>query len=259
MKIIRWFAAAFSMYSRIPMPHFELDGKDFERAILFLPAVGAVIGTCVYFGDVFLCRFNAPVFVRTSAAVLIPVLVTGGFHLDGFLDTVDSLRSYRSREEKLAILKDPHIGSFALIEAGAALLLMMSGFCIILSSDAHDKGLAAAAAIFVISRALTGITSLFMKKASDEDMLVSETLKADRASLVVLVLWLVLSLVFTSFISILYTLAIAAAFGIFTAVYVHRMNKELGGVVGDTAGYFVTAGQITAVCTLALIMLVSGS
>ena len=45
--------------------------------------------------------------------------VTGGFHIDGFMDTMDAFHSYKPREEKLAILKDSHIGAFAVIMLAA--------------------------------------------------------------------------------------------------------------------------------------------
>ena len=46
---------------------------------------------------------------------IIPILITGGFHIDGFMDTQDAINSYKPREKKLEILKDPHIGAFAVI------------------------------------------------------------------------------------------------------------------------------------------------
>ena len=47
----------------------------------------------------------------------------GGFHADGFLDVSDSLCSYGSREKKLEILKDPHIGAFAVIRLAVYYLI----------------------------------------------------------------------------------------------------------------------------------------
>ncbi len=49
--------------------------------------------------------------LRASVAVLIPVLVTGGIHLDGLLDTADALSSWQTRERRLEILKDSPRGS----------------------------------------------------------------------------------------------------------------------------------------------------
>ena len=57
----------------------------------------------------------------------IPLLVTGGFHLDGYMDTMDALHSYQKKEKKLEILKDPHIGAFSVIMA-RVYGLMYTGF-----------------------------------------------------------------------------------------------------------------------------------
>ena len=51
------------------------------------------------------------------------LLVTGGIHLDGFMDTTDARSSYGDREKKLAILKDSHVGAFAVIGCSFYLIL----------------------------------------------------------------------------------------------------------------------------------------
>ena len=56
-------------------------------------------------------------------AALLPLLVTGGIHLDGFLDVADARSSHQSRARKLEILKDSHVGAFAVIAMGCYLLL----------------------------------------------------------------------------------------------------------------------------------------
>ena len=45
----------------------------------------------------------------------IPLMITGGFHVDGFMDTMDAFHSYQEKEQKLNILKDSHIGAFAAV------------------------------------------------------------------------------------------------------------------------------------------------
>ena len=42
--------------------------------------------------------------------------------MDGYLDVTDARHSYGEREKKLAILKDPHTGAFAIIGARVASL-----------------------------------------------------------------------------------------------------------------------------------------
>ena len=54
---------------------------------------------------------------------LLPILLTGGIHLDGFMDTSDALASYGDRVKKAGDFKDPHTGAFAIIGLGLYLLL----------------------------------------------------------------------------------------------------------------------------------------
>jgi adenosylcobinamide-GDP ribazoletransferase len=43
--------------------------------------------------------------------LLLPLLLTGGLHADGFMDTMDGVFSGRSRERKLEIMKDSRVGA----------------------------------------------------------------------------------------------------------------------------------------------------
>ncbi len=52
-------------------------------------------------------------------------LVTGALHYDGFADTVDALGGGWSREQRLAIMKDPRIGTFGAL---ALLLAVLAQF-----------------------------------------------------------------------------------------------------------------------------------
>ena len=107
---------AFSTYSKIPMPHFKWDPKALQYSMCAFPLVGAVIGAgefAIWYLFGFLLQWSE---VFTAALLTVfPILITGGIHMDGFLDTVDAKSSYKSKEEKLQILKDPHTGAFAII------------------------------------------------------------------------------------------------------------------------------------------------
>ena len=47
-----------------------------------------------------------------------PCMYYGDSMMDGYLDTTDALSSHREREKKLEILKDSHVGAFAVIWTG---------------------------------------------------------------------------------------------------------------------------------------------
>lgn len=61
-------------------------------------------------------RLSALLGISTLAFILIsaalPLIITGGFHVDGFMDTMDALHSYQPRERKLEILRIPTLELF---------------------------------------------------------------------------------------------------------------------------------------------------
>ena len=81
----------------------------------FFPWIGGVIGL-FFFGWAVLCeKFAVGNVCYALIGAAIPLMISGGFHVDGYMDTMDAFHSYQSREKKLEILKDSHIGAFAAI------------------------------------------------------------------------------------------------------------------------------------------------
>ena len=100
------FKIAFSMYSKIPMPHSEWTEENTSYAMCFFPWIGGVIGI-VTWGIYHLERWLASYGIDygslffTILMVVAPIIITGGIHMDGFLDTQDALGSYQPRERRL--------------------------------------------------------------------------------------------------------------------------------------------------------------
>ena len=114
-SILNGLLIALSMYSKIPVPQAEWNERNMRYAFCFFPLVGALIGGIGY-GLYYLFDFLAfPPLLVAACVTVLPVLVTGGIHLDGFCDTVDAVSSRQPRERKLEILKDSHAGAFAII------------------------------------------------------------------------------------------------------------------------------------------------
>ena len=99
MKLLKAIAVAFAQYSRIPMPRFEWKEEDMRYSISAFPLVGAVLG--LLFFAVFRCaqHFAIPDIATALLLTAVPLIVTGGFHVDGFMDAADALSSYKSREK----------------------------------------------------------------------------------------------------------------------------------------------------------------
>ena len=97
--------------------------------LVALPLVGLVIGGAEWLWFLFRSWLSFGPVLHGVGMTLIPLLLTGGIHLDGFMDTVDALKSHAAPEKKRAILKDPHAGAFAVIGL-AAYLLLWFGLCV---------------------------------------------------------------------------------------------------------------------------------
>ena len=92
------------------------------RAMAWFPVVGLMLGALLALSNWALDILFPP---AVSAAVLVATWVglTGGLHLDGFLDCCDGLLAAKSPAERLEILRDSHVGAFAVVGAVCLLLL----------------------------------------------------------------------------------------------------------------------------------------
>ena len=116
MRFFESLAIGVAMYSKIPMPRVEWNEKNMKYAMCFFPLVGVVTGILeVILGNALLVYTSCGTLFFAGVMTLLPVLVNGGIHMYGFLDTMDALNSYGSREKKLEILKYSLTVAFAVI------------------------------------------------------------------------------------------------------------------------------------------------
>ena len=167
MHIIRGIAVAFSTYSKIPMPQFVWKEEDMRYSMCFFPWIGAVIAAVLmgWFHLSALAGINALAFVLVAAAI--PLVITGGFHVDGFMDTMDALHSYQPRERKLEILKDSHIGAFSVIKLAEFGLIYVAA----VSQIGDKRAFFVFCCGFFLSRCLSGLGVVSLRSAKSDGML----------------------------------------------------------------------------------------
>jgi len=235
------------------MPRFTWKEEDMAKSLAFFPFVGVVIGAVVWLINAPLFMAQIPVAIRVILTILAPIVITGGFHLDGFMDTEDALRSYADRDKKLEILKDPHIGAFAVIGLVRTLLIFAAAVCaVLLSGEGELRTILIFAAIFPIGRCLSGLTSLVFKKAKKDGMLYEETRNMQKGMIAWLIVLTAVLGGLVIYLNPLRGLVVILSFGLYTLYYRHRSYKEFGGVTGDTAGYFLTVSETLAAAVLGL-------
>lgn len=249
MKAIwKAFVVAFSIYSKIPMPRFTWESEDMRYHLCFFPWVGAVIGAAEWLWYLLCEQRELGTFAFVSIAVAIPILITGGFHLDGFMDTCDALHSYQDREKKLEILKDPHIGAFAVICLAAFLCLTAGALGISYEAALKDtaayweahRAVLVLCLSFFLSRTLSGISVITMQGAKKKGMLQTFSDTAVKKTVLVILL----AQLFLCAVGMLVANVFLGAVSVMVAAasywyYASMSKKQFGGITGDLAGYFV--------------------
>ena len=250
MSVIKSFLIAFSVYSKIPIMQFKWKEKDMKYMFCFFPWVGAVAGGCVYLWNRFCYAYELGNLCRIAVTMAILLFLTGGIHVDGFMDTMDAFHSYQPKERKLEILKDAHIGAFAVIMLAAYGLVFGGAF-----SEITDIVLLRIVCCgFFLSRCLCGISVVSLPLAKQDGMLFLFVNHARKNIVRVLlclqsVLCIGLMLFWSFYAGILVTLVALSVF----ACYAHQCKKALGGITGDTSGYFILICEVCMVTAAAVL------
>ncbi len=234
MKLLKSFASAFLMYSRIPMPQVEWKEENRRYALCFFPLIGAVIGAFFLLWQYVCKMFNAGDLLKGAVSVIIPLVVTGGIHMDGFCDVIDANSSCADKEKKLKIMSDPHIGSFAAMWLCVYLILQTA-----LLAEVKKTAVIVAGG-YVLSRALSGLAAVTFKGAKKDGALQSFAKPAHKKiTIVVLIIFTAImsaAMLMTDLVS--GGLALIGAAGAFI-YYRISAYKNFGGITGDTAGWFL--------------------
>ncbi|MDR3600799.1 MAG: adenosylcobinamide-GDP ribazoletransferase [Desulfosporosinus sp.] len=124
---MRGFLIALTFLTRLPLPapKVEVSSEEFSRSYRYYPLVGLVIGLLLWLLAKALTLYFPPIVVGAFLLVA-ELMLTGGLHLDGFMDSMDGLLSARSPERILEIMKDSHIGAHACMALTGLLLLKFS-------------------------------------------------------------------------------------------------------------------------------------
>ncbi|WP_027416953.1 adenosylcobinamide-GDP ribazoletransferase [Aneurinibacillus terranovensis] len=112
---------AIAFLTRIPVPYVSHSTKDWEKSVAYYPFVGLLIGVLLW-GAGMLLAYLFPLPVAAVLTMAFWVFITGGLHVDGWMDLADGLGSNRPKEKVFEIMKDSRVGAMGVI---AALLLFM--------------------------------------------------------------------------------------------------------------------------------------
>ena len=246
MILLETIAVAFSLFSAVPMPQFVWTERNLRYSLCAFPLVGVLIAF-LWTGAAML---PLPDLLRGAVLCLIPVLLTGGIHLDGYCDTWDARSSHGSAEQRQTILKDPHCGAFAVIHLGC---WFVADFALCASLRPEFRDLLCMGLGFVLSRALSGWAIAALPMAKNTGLAHTFASAADK----VRVRWILgaaaLLLLAAQAVLGRRTGLLMAAAALFTLWrYTRVAKREFGGISGDLAGWFLTTCELWQLGALVL-------
>ena len=248
MQLKDSFFIALSTYSRIPVPNVKWTDENRRYALCFFPLIGLAVGLClVVWLQVFGALALGPVLKGAGAAV-IPLLITGGIHMDGLMDTSDALAAWQPPEKRLEILKDSHTGAFAVI-ACAAYLLLAAG----LLSECTVKDAWPLAACFVLSRSLSAWQTATMKQARPGGMLDGFAKSAAKKAVCGAAAGYAAACAAVWLLCLGWKAVLPVCASALTAACWRRMAlKCFGGMTGDLAGWLLQMAELACMAGVVL-------
>ncbi len=151
--------AGFGLLTRLPLPQPALPPR--AAAAWSWPLVGLAVGglsALVAWGALTLGLSSG---VAAAVALATSALATGALHEDGLADTADGLFGGWSRERRLEIMKDSHIGSYGTLALVLVTLAKWAALTELLSAG----GLLALPAAAAASRAAMAALMALMPNA----------------------------------------------------------------------------------------------
>lgn len=241
------FFMAWGMFLSIPCPCKIWDEKARPWQLVYLPVAGLLVGALWALAAYALGSFDRLPALRAAVLAALPFLLTGFLHLDGFMDCCDAILSRRDLPTRQKILKDSHVGSFAVV---CTIFLMLAAFAAFWDFDAKEgwQGLlllpvfsrfASSFCVFACRPMQTSQYASGFEAAQHKHQLtalaVLNVLAAAAGLLLLKSAWFTVS-------------AIGAE--LFALLVCRAARKKLGGMSGDISGFSMTLGELAGLLLL---------
>jgi len=128
------FFVAWQLLTSIPLGRREPNVQGPGRSMVWFPLVGLIIGVVLACLD-YLLSLVFPDLPATALLLVAWVAITGGLHLDGFIDCCDGLLVAKPAEQRLEIMKDSRVGAFGVVGAICLLLVKFSALATLPPDD----------------------------------------------------------------------------------------------------------------------------
>ena len=255
MNVLQGLLLALSSFSKIPVPQIEWREENMRYMMCFFPVVGLAIGLVLALWTGLSQAVGFGPTLYGAGIALLPVVVSGGIHLDGFCDVVDAQSSHAEPVRKREILKDPHSGAFAAIAVAAYIVayaavaseLSIGWRVVLLLTMMH-----------VASRCMSGIATVAYPTSSSKGML-SMFHESARGKQILMTLVIELAICGVVMMATCLPAGIVLLVGLVCLALLHPFAKsQFGGMSGDLAGFFLQTAELAMLVALVVIAKVVG-
>lgn len=292
---IKTINMCLSMFTTLYVPYKNWDEKLRCRMLSVFPFVGIYIGFIfIVLSSIIICFVdNINIYIVSLVISLYPYFVTGFIHLDGFMDVEDALSSYSDYDKMIKILKDSHVGSFAVIKTIILILAQYISVLTILSKikiyNVYDFYIVLTLIFitFVISRCMSSIALIKLKKLSISEYAEDKKLVGDDVTykdsecgnndfikcffikkaeadmpVMILIMTIICSIFINIFLisSVILTIKIVSRILVQSVIIIiahivatYRCYKNFRGVNGDVSGYAICIAECVSFIFISLI------
>ncbi|QOY35912.1 adenosylcobinamide-GDP ribazoletransferase [Anaerobacillus isosaccharinicus] len=249
---------SFQLLTTIPLKkQVPYEKEQVRISVMSYPIVGGFLGILIFSLLFVMTEWTAvsPI-VLTLLIATITIVYSGGLHLDGWMDASDAFFSYKSRSEKIEIMKDSRIGAFAAISVFLLLawkLVLIYEVITLLSV----KQFIIVALIPFFTRMSLGMKLYFGKLARQEGMafaMQKYIKKKDSLSYLIMLLTLFLGIIIFFQHLLIYVSVLFLSSVSFYYVSAKIDHHVFGGITGDTLGASVEGGELWLWMTLYLLL-----
>jgi adenosylcobinamide-GDP ribazoletransferase len=231
--------SAFALLTRLPVPAHTGTGAASAWA---WPVVGAVIGTLSALVAQSALWIGLTPGVTAVLALGLGAILTGGLHEDGLADTADGLFGGWTRERRLEIMKDSHIGSYGVL----ALVLVTVARWSALAALLTTVGPWALVAVGAVSRAPMAVLMAALPNARGSGLSHATGRPSARVALIGSALAAACAFFFAGWVAVPLLLLVATV----TLLLAQSAKARIGGQTGDILG---AAQQLAEAAALAVL------
>jgi adenosylcobinamide-GDP ribazoletransferase len=242
MKLFKGLLINLQFFTAIPIKlELPMDREHLKGAVQAFPLLGVFQG--FLYSYLLYALINWTPFSHLAAAFLLwlaTILLTGGIHLDGWMDASDAYFSYQDQVKRLEIMKDPRTGAFGVI---SVLVLLSCRFFFIyeLTMNIHFVTYFLIAAIPFLGKNVMGAILLTVQTAKDDGL---GRLFQQAATVKVLWIYPFYILIFLFILFFLRILFIPIWILLIAAMICYLISRRnalmwFGGITGDVLGAVV--------------------